>query len=520
MKRQVLFFIILLLFGTTNAFAQGGTTGPLTWNINNFTLTISGNGAMPDYGFGEAPWYQYKGNFYTVVMQNGVINIGALAFYDLYLSSIIIPNSVTSIGYQAFRNCGLLSSITIPNSVTTIGEQAFLSCSNLTSITIPHSVTNIGNGAFQACVKLLSIDVESGNNTYASENGVLFNKSKSILILCPQGKTGTYVIPNSTTNIRNQAFAFCANLTSITIPHSVTSIGAYAFMSCRSLISITIPNSITTIEEWTFYGCESLTLITIPNSVTTIGNGAFENCRSLTSITIPNSVTSIGSVAFRSCRSLTAINVESGNNTYASENGVLFNKSKTTLICCPEGKADDYVMPNSVATIAHGAFSSCTNLASITISSNVTNIGDGAFSGCRNLSSITNLNPVPIPIEFHVFYEVPRSASLKVPMESVSAYKNAAIWREFNIIGINVGIENREAVTVKLYPNPTTRDLRIESEDLRIENVVIYDVFGKIQKTEKQKMENTFDISHLPAGVYFVRISTEVGQVVRKVLKE
>ena len=187
-------------------------------------------------------------------------------------TSYDIPNSVTSIGNDAFFNCYRLTNITIPNSVTNIGNDAFFNCYRLTNITIPNSVTSIGNVAFFNCDSLTSI-----------------------------------TIPNSVTSIGDEAFSGCSSLTSITIPDSVTSIGDRTFGFCRSLESITIPNSVTSIGTRAFYCCSSLTNITIPNSVTSIGTRAFYCCSSLTNITIPDSVTSIGKYAFEDCSSLTRV---------------------------------------------------------------------------------------------------------------------------------------------------------------------------------------------------------------------
>ena len=212
----------------------------------------------------------------SVVYKNNtvsVIKIRESAFIDCSsLTSIEIPNSITSIGGGAFAYCTSLTSIEIPNSVTSIEKSTFEKCSSLTSVEIPNSVTSIGNYAFSECSSLTSIE-----------------------------------IPNSVTSIGYSAFYRCSSLTSIEIPNSVTSIGYSAFRNCSSLTSIEIPNSVTNIGSEAFCGCSSLTSIEIPNSVTSIGDAAFSTCSSLTSIEIPNSVTSIGSSAFAYCTSLSEI---------------------------------------------------------------------------------------------------------------------------------------------------------------------------------------------------------------------
>ena len=190
---------------------------------------------------------------------------------NLYLNGklvtdLVIPDSVTTIGNYAFRNCSSLTSITIPDSVTTIGMDAFSGCKSLASVTIGDSVTTIGNQAFQYCSSLTSVS-----------------------------------IGDSVTYIGEFAFDNCSSLTSITIPDSVTTIGRYAFLNCSSLTSIAIPDSVTTIEWGAFYGCSNLTSVTIPDSVTTIGNKAFHGCSSLTTAVIGSGVKSIGSSAFENC---------------------------------------------------------------------------------------------------------------------------------------------------------------------------------------------------------------------------
>jgi hypothetical protein len=146
-------------------------------------------------------------------------------------------------------------------------------------------VTNIESDAFINCKSLTSINVADDNPHYCSMDGVLFSKDRTTLILCPEGKQGAYIIPNSVTSIGSSAFRGCSKLTSVTIPNSVTSIGDYAFDGCSSLSSITIPNSVTSIGKYAFAVCSSLTSVTIGNSVTSIGECTFWKCKSLTSVT-------------------------------------------------------------------------------------------------------------------------------------------------------------------------------------------------------------------------------------------
>lgn len=184
-----------------------------------------------------------------VTIGSGVTSIGEYAFYYCSnLTSITIPNSVTSIGGRAFSYCGL-TSIVIPNSVISIGDFAFCPCSSLTNVTIGSGVTSIGEYAFSAFndnyySNLLTITVSPDNLNYSSEDGVLFDKSKTVLILCPARKSGAYTIPSSVTSI-GRAFYLCSSLTSVIIPNSVTSIENSAFYSCLSLTSVTIGSVVT-----------------------------------------------------------------------------------------------------------------------------------------------------------------------------------------------------------------------------------------------------------------------------------
>ena len=183
------------------------------------------------------------------------------------LTSVTIPDSVTSIWRCAFESCTRLTSVTIPNSVTLIMDWAFGCCSSLTSVTIPNSVTSIGGWVFALCSSLTAINVDTDNNKFTSENGIVFSKDKTTLFLYPAGKIGSFDIPNSVKYIYASAFCTCAGLTSVTIPNSVISILNNAFRHCTGLTSVTIPDSVTWFGDLAFDDCSSLTSITFKGTI-------------------------------------------------------------------------------------------------------------------------------------------------------------------------------------------------------------------------------------------------------------
>ena len=208
----------------------------------------------------------------------------------VYKGSVVIPESViyngetypvTGISDMAFSDCSDLTSVTIPESVTTIASGAFQECSALTAITIPLSLTSISSGVFRNCSALTAI-----------------------------------TIPESVTSIGGGAFSGCSGLTSISIPRNVTKIEDSIFNRCSGLTSVTLPESVTAIGNAVFQYCSSLTSITIPRNVTTIGSWAFAYCSCLSSITIPKNVDTIGSRIFLGCTNLTSISVAAGNKYY------------------------------------------------------------------------------------------------------------------------------------------------------------------------------------------------------------
>jgi hypothetical protein len=286
--------------------------------------------------------------------------------------------------------------------------------SSIIRLVIEKNVLTIGSlierGGFDS---LMSIEVAGGNAYYSSEDGVLFNKDKTVLIWYPPAKQGAYTIPSSVTEIEEDAFWGSIGLTSVTIPNSVTSIGRWAFRHCSRLTSVTIPNSVTSIGKSAFFECTGLRSVTIPNSVTFIGHSAFSGCISLKSITIPNSITEINGWTFSYCTGLRSVS-----------------------------------MPNSITEINEGAFAHCTTLTSVTIPSSVMFIESRAFDGCTGLKSITAQCPIPPLVKSDwAFNDVNTSLiRLIVPKGSGDAYSHNYVWNEFQIVEDTANYSSKNGV--------------------------------------------------------------------------
>ena len=344
------------------------------------------------------------------------------------LKSITIPNSVTSIEIFAFSGCSNLTSITIPNSVTSIEYGAFWNCSSLTSITIPNSVTNIGNDAFKGCnIQSVIIDAVTGDTSYiekvfgdnkiagytgkyASEDGRCLIVDGKLIDVVEHDLT-TYTIPDGVVEIGNEAFANCTELTSITIPESVTSFGEVAFKDCSNLKSVKVANKDCydyfkdKVANIAFYGANASA-----DGRCLILDGELKIfiAKGITEYTIPESVTSFGDEAFKDCSNLRSVKVANKDcYDYFKDKvaNIAFygaNASADGRCLIIDGKLErfsakgitEYTIPESVTSIGKWTFSRCSSLTSITIPDSVTSIGDCAFLGCSSLTSIAIPNNV------------------------------------------------------------------------------------------------------------------------------
>lgn len=462
------------------------------------------------------------------------------------IKSITLPNSITSIGTNAFVNCSSLTDISFPSSLITIGIKAFTGCSSLTHITLGNSIDSIGNNSFQNCTSLNNIS-----------------------------------LGNSVTSIGGWAFDGCNGLTSFSMPNSVTAIGSAAFQSCNALTNISFSNSLISIGEYAFNGCTGLTNITIPNSVTSIGNSCFYYCTSLKSFTVGNSLASIGSLFFN-CTSLAEFIVQPENSYFSSKDGVIFNKDQTVLVLYPQGKQGEYIIPNTVNSTISSAFKYCNGLTKVTIpdsftsignytfqglkgltnisiSNSVTSIGNYAFDGCKVLTdliipssvmsigefafsgcigltslsipnsvkSIGNLafmscnglkliyiysvNPTDISCTAYIFAYINKdNCTLYVPKGSLTLYQATIPWSDFkNIVEMTTGLQPISESDIRLF----TENEKLVLSNVKFGNKVqIFTVSGV--KVKEQEIESTQTKILLNSGIYIVRIGKYSGKVI------
>lgn len=408
--------------------AETGTYGELEYEVSeDGTVTITGyDNSLASVEIPET------------IDGRTVTTIGDKAFYECSsLSSISLPESVNRIGDLAFMGCDNLIDINIPDGVRSIGYYAFKNCASLTSVSLAENVISIGYLAFNGCNSLNKIEVSDDNTNYSSDEGVLFNKDKTELILCPCYKSGDYIVPDGVINIDEYAFEGCKKLTSISLPDSVSNIDIGAFSGCSSMTSVkNIPDKITTIANYMFVGCSSLSNIELPNNLEIIGLMAFGECSSLEFVSLPDGLIKICASAFESCSALTSIYIPSSVDTINSgafsrcdalENVFIYDIAKwceidfgdmlsnplfyaETMYLYDEPISEliipsdvtvisDYsfykyngtsvVLPENIITIGDKAFGGCDALMDISIPDSVTNIGKSAFEYCSSLKSIS-----------------------------------------------------------------------------------------------------------------------------------
>ena len=410
--------------------------------------------------------------------------------------------NVTRIGSEAFRGTAL-TSVTIPNRVTTIGNGAFQDCSSLTSVTIGTSVTSIGSEAFRGCIALTSIT--SYALTPPSLESTTFEDVD--ISLC------TLFVPIEALDLYLQApiwqdflimpigaiaSGICGaqgdNLTWFLTADSVLTIRgsgdmmdfdmSYNFVpwSSTAIKTVVIEYGATSIGNLAFSNSHNLVSVSIPNSVTRIGERAFATCINLVSMDIPSSVTNIGDLAFADCRSLTSV-----------------------------------VVPEGVTTIGEGVFLNARSLISVSIPSTVTSIGDFAFFDNRSLTTITCYALIPPTLGTMVFFDVnTETVSLLVPAQSVELYKQTPIWRDFLIKAIEneTSLNETQTAQIFIFPNPVTDSFQIGGiEESAL--VTISDINGRIVFQRVVAPNERISASHFSQGIYFVNANGKTMKMIK-----
>ena len=306
--------------------------------------------------------------------------------------SVTLKAGTVEIESSAFEGCTKLTGVTLNEGLTRIGSNAFGGCTSLQNVTLPASLTSLGNGVFDGCSGLTGLNVADGNTEFSAQDGVLYDKGQTELLLYPAAKPDeTFAIPDSVTYIDSYAFKGARYLKNVTAGN-LTSIESSAFTNCEALTSFTAA-SLSEVEFQAFYGCSNLETFTLTDadSLTTIGGSAFNRCSGLTAAPIAGA-TSIEEGAFQDCTALTSLSFcETGN-----------------------------------VSIGKNAFSGCTGLTELTFPASVTSIGYSAFGGCNKVTVITFKGVTPPTCDSNSFsIGDPNEFQIIVPTSSEDAYRNA-----------------------------------------------------------------------------------------------
>lgn len=376
-----------------------------------------------------------------------VIQIGDNAFYEsLELTTVSIPNTVTtidtfafgfcntlttlnlseslvSIKFCAFSNCRQLDAIELPNSLTYIGVGAFMYCLELTNVLIPAGVKSIENSVFFKCEKLTAIQVASNNTNYKSVGGVLYTYSMDTLVACPGAKSGKLVIPEGVKHIGFDACGSCEKLTSVEFPNSVIKIDDYAFDHCKGLTgSLILPHSLQYIGRNSFSYCsEIIDTLRIPDSVVVIDSYAFDMCEKIQFIYLGKSLEVIGRHAFSFCENLQG-KIIFPDNIKRIENDAFMNCENITSV----------IIGDSIDYIGEFAFFYCISLNDVTIGSSIKKIGACAF--CSDVKEVTIRSVFPPQTVTRTFDFGLYELILYVPCGSESYYQNDTEWNKFTEI--------------------------------------------------------------------------------------
>ena len=356
-----------------------------TLDLNTKTLTITGTGAMDDFGqhgeslqhpAGPNEWCNYHDQIETIRIGEGVTTIGCMAFYRFSaLTCVELPESLTEIEGSAFSGCVKLPELLLPSNLQQVATGAFDHCESLKTLTLPAALTAFSPLSVSGCIGLSAFDVAEGNPAFAAKDGVLFSKDGSVLICYPQGMVGdSYAVPDEVKEIGDRAFEF-AKIKQISLPDSVNKLGEGVFVR-SGLTEFSLPRTISTIPENLLGGCAALEKVALHEGVTAIGDGAFFECAALTEIDLPAGLQCIDNYAFCFCTALREATLPEG----LTELG--YNAFSHTAI-------SSVTIPKAITELDNGLFSFCTNLSEVKLHDGITSLCSDLFQGCTALEHIS-----------------------------------------------------------------------------------------------------------------------------------
>ena len=370
----------------------------------------------------------------SVIFEPGWLETGASMFEncnDLY--EVILPEGLLVIKGNTFLNCKAIESISFPSSLMIIGSGAFSGCERLDNLTFPKSIESIESSAFSSCISLKSIDFTNvksiGSSAFRQCTSLeSIELPETINIIGDSAFSGctrlsSVKLSENLSAIGASCFNGCKWLTSIDIPESVTSIGYSAFSQCISLESVKLPEKLLTLSSYCFSGCESLKLIRIPDTISSLSMSVFEDCTSLYNVELPSKLIEIQRWAFRGCTSLTTIDFPNS----------LEEISDSAFEDCSSLK--EIVLPKFLTVLNYDAFKNCSGLETIIINSiglsRWASSGYTVFSGCSSLKTLICHTVKPATLYGDNFSYFDPSFEIRVPSESVEAYKAAKYWSDY-----------------------------------------------------------------------------------------
>ena len=379
-----------------------------------YPKSLSGEYVIPDTVTSiEKAAFENCNKLTKITIGSGVETVNPYAFNQCnLLATVVFKDSDTAnkkICERAFYYCGSLTEVDFGNAVTSIGDYAFTVCSKIKSLEFPDSLTSIGQFAFSPYTNgtrgtykesnLESVKFGTGLKTignYAFYDDRKISKLEFTDKLTSIGSYAFYDnlaleelnLSGDNVSIGDNAFDNCNKLKTVNLKSGIKSIGSYAFRDCTVLDDIKLCSEVETIGAYAFYNCGNLQSIAIPDNVKGIYENTFTSCKSLKSVSIGKSCSTIVPTAFSGTTALEKINVSEDNEKYSSVDGALLNKEKTSIVLYPKSKSGEFVIPDTVTSIADHAFSSCQNLTKITIGANVESVGAYAFGSCSALTDV------------------------------------------------------------------------------------------------------------------------------------